>query len=291
MATKKEITEEFDRISTLKDVLETYEEIAASRMQNTRNSVLAGRLFIAELNYIFQQVKSSHRDEMLKRMKTKHIKDPSKLTFIERNGKTLYVLLSSNSGLYGDIIKKTSELFINLVRKEKADAVIIGRVGLKLFKDADLLTTYNYFDFPDNKVDNQALKKIISYILAYERTFIVYGQFENIVSQKPTVIGISGDPLAQEQTKTQVKYFFEPSLDKIMKFFEAQIFASLFDQTVFESQLAKFASRMTSLELRVESIKDILKDVALEKEKIRHRIINKKQLETFSSMALWSQNG
>ena len=76
-----------------------------------------------------------------------------------------------------------------------------------------------------------------------------------------------------------------------MKFFEAQIFASLFDQTVFESQLAKFASRMTSLELRVENIKDILKDVAFEKEKIRHRIINKKQLETFSSMALWNQNG
>ena len=291
MATKKEITEEFDRISTLKDVLETYEEIAAQRMQNTRSSVLAGRLFIAELNYIFQEVKSSHRDEMLKRMKTRHIKDPGKLTFIERNGKTLYVLLSSNSGLFGDIIKKTFNLFLDLIKKENADAAIIGRIGLELFKEAGLLTTYNYFDFPDNRVDNQALKKIISYILAYERIFIVYGRFENIVSQKPIVTGVSGDPLAQEQTKTQVKYFFEPSLDKIMKFFEAEIFSSLFEQTVFESQLAKFASQMTSLELRVENMKDILKDVALKEEKIRHRIINKKQRETFSSMALWSQNG
>ena len=87
MATKKEVTEEFDRISTLKDVLETYEEIAAARIQNTRSSVVVGRLFIEELNYIFQQVKSSHRDEMLRRMKTRHIKDPGKLTFIERNGK------------------------------------------------------------------------------------------------------------------------------------------------------------------------------------------------------------
>ena len=76
-----------------------------------------------------------------------------------------------------------------------------------------------------------------------------------------------------------------------MKFFEAQIFTSLFEQTVFESQLAKFASRMTSLELRVEKTKAILKDIFLEKEKVRHRIINKKQLETFSSMSLWSQNG
>ena len=291
MATRREVTEEFDRVSTIKGVLEAYEEIAATRIQNIRNSVLLGRLFIEELNYTFQQVKSSHRNEVLKRMKTKNIKDPSKLTFIERNGKTLYVLLSSNTGLYGDIIKKTTELFINLVKKEKADAVIIGRVGLELFKNAGLLITYNYFDFPDIKIDNQALKKIISYILQYERTFIVYGRFENIVSQKPIVTSISGDPLPSSQAISNVKYFFEPSLDKIMKFFEAQIFASLFDQTVFESQLAKFASRMTSLELRVENIKEILKNVALEKEKIRHRIINKKQLETFSSMALWSQNG
>ena len=291
MATKREITEEFDRVSTIKEVLETYEEIAAQRMQNTRSSVIAGRLFIAELNYLFQQVKCSSRNEILKRMKTKHIKDPSKLTFIERNGKTLYVLLSSNTGLYGDIIKETSELFINLVKKEKTDAVIIGRIGLELFKNSGLLITYNYFEFPDNTVDNQALKKIVSYILQYERVFIVYGRFENIVSQKPTVTSISGDPLSKEETASNVRYFFEPSLDKIMKFFEAQIFASLFDQTVFESQLAKFASRMTSLEQRVENIQDILKDMALEKEKIRHRIINKKQLETFSSMALWNQNG
>ena len=65
-------------------------------------------------------------------------------------------------------------------------------------------------------------------------------------------------------------------------------YLSLFEQTIFESQLAKFASRMTSLELRVENIRDILKKINLEKEKIRHRVMNKKQLETFSSMALWT---
>ena len=34
-------------------------------------------------------------------------------------------------------------------------------------------------------------------------------------------------------------------------------------------------------------IKEILKVVGLEKEKVRHRIMNKKQLETFSSLSLW----
>lgn len=291
MVTKGEITEEFNRISTFKDILETYEEIAATRMQNIRSSVFASRLFIEELNYIFQQVKSSYRDEVLRVMKQRNIKNPKELTFIERNGKTLYVLLSSNTGLYGDVVKQTFNLFLDLIKKENADAAIIGKVGHELFENSGVRKPYAKFELSDSSVDNASLKKIVDYIVTYEKVFIVYGRFESIMSQKPIVTGISGDTLPQEQTKTQVKYFFEPSLDKIMKFFEVQIFASLFEQTVFESRLAKFASRMTSLELRVENIKDILKDVTLEKEKVRHRIINKKQLETFSSMALWSQNG
>ena len=86
----------------------------------------------------------------------------------------------------------------------------------------------------------------------------------------------------------KVKYFFEPSLEKIMAFFEAEIFSSIFEQTIFESQLAKFASRMTSLEIRVEKIKELLKQIDIEKQKVKHRIMNKKQLDVLSSISLWS---
>ncbi len=287
MVTKREVVEEFNRISTFKNILEMYEEIAASRMQNARASVLSGRSFIEELNYIFQQVKSSYRDEVLKKMHMRKIKDPSQLTFIERNGKTLFLLLSSNTGLYGDIIRKTFNLFAELIKKEKADAAIVGRVGLEYLKSSGSKIPYSYFNMPDSSINNEDLKKIITHILAYEKVFIVYGRFENVIAQEPIVTSISGDPLPQSESGSKVKYFFEPSLDKIMRFFEAEIFASLFEQIVFESQLAKFASRMTSLELRVENIENIFKELSHEKEKVRHRIMNKKQLETFSNMAMW----
>lgn len=287
MVTRREVTEEFNRVSTFKTILETYEEIAASRMQNARTSVLAGRSFIDELNYIFQQVKGSYRDEVLRRMRKKHIKDPKELTFIERNGKTLFLLLSSNTGLYGDIVRKTFNLFFDVIKKENADAAIVGRVGLEYLKNSGSKIPYTFFNMPDSSINNEDLKKIINHIIQYEKVFIVYGRFQNVISQEPIVTSISGDPLSEAQTDTKVKYFFEPSLDKIMQFFEAEIFAALFEQTIYESQLAKFASRMTSLELRVENITDTLRNITLEREKVRHRIMNKKQLETFSSMSLW----
>lgn len=288
MLNKKDVIEKFNSVTTFKNVIETYEEIAASRMQNARSSVLQRRDFIMELNEMFQQIKTSYREDIEKLMKRKKIKDQKKLTFIERNGKTLFVLLSSNTGLYGDIIKQSFDLFVELIKKESCDAIIIGKVGLDYFKNANLKIPYAYFDFPDSKMDNEKLKNIVKHIIEYERTFIVYGQFQNIITQKPIVTSISGDPLPQEVKGPKVKYFFEPSLEKIMVFFEAEIFSSIFEQTIFESQLAKFASRMTSLEIRVEKIKELLGQIDLEKEKVKHRIMNKKQLDTFSSLSLWN---
>ncbi len=290
MVSKKEVGEEFTSVSMLKNILETYEELAATRMQSTRNSVLLRRDFILELNSIFQEVKASYKDEIGKLMKKKKVKDPKKLTFIQRNGKTLYIFLSSNTGLYGDIIRQTFDLFTEVIKKEVCDIAIIGRVGLEFFKETNLKIPYTYFDFPDNKMDIEALKKIVAYIIAYERIFIVYEQFENVISQHPVIVNISGDPLPQAPQGPSVKYFFEPTLEKILMFFEEEIFSSLFEQTIFESQLAKFASRMTSLEVRVDHIRGILKEIDLEKQKVRHRAMNKKQLETFSGLFLWGNS-
>jgi len=287
MISSKEAVEEYTRTSIFKNILETYEEIAASRMQNTRSSVLQGRSFIDELNYIFQQVKSSYREDVERMMKGKKVKDPKSVSFLTRNGKSLFVLISSNTGLYGDIIRKTFNLFKSSIEKEKADAAIIGRVGQEYFKNLKTKIPYTFFEMPDATIDNENLRKIVNYIIQYERVFVVYGRFENVINQEPVITNVSGDPLPQKDIQTRVKYFFEPSLNKILEFFEATIFSSLFEQAIFESQLAKFASRMTSLELRVEAIKEALKKIDQEKEKIRHRIINKKQLETFSSIPLW----
>src|SRR3989344_7919014 len=118
MVTKKEVIKENDFLTTLRGIVETYEEIAATRMSRIRSSVLESRDFLLEINAIFQQVKSSYKDKITLLMKKKRIKDPSKLTFIKRNGKTLYVFVSANTGLYGDIIRKTYDVFISSLEKE-----------------------------------------------------------------------------------------------------------------------------------------------------------------------------
>ena len=287
MITKKEIVRETDSLVILRTVLETYEEIAATKMARIRSSVLGSRDFLLEIHAIFQQVKFSYQALIDRLLKKKKIKDPSKLTFIKKNGKTVYVFISANTGLYGDIIRKTYDVFADNLKKIPGDVVIIGKLGLEIFKADKIAAPLTYFDFPDNKIDNNIVKRIVERIIEYEKVLVFYEQFTSVLNQGPVVTSISGDPLPWEKGDLPAQYFFEPSLEKIMEFFEKEIFGSIFQQTILESELAKVASRMVYLDSATTNTKSRLKDVLLQSSRIKHQENNKKQLEKFASMRFW----
>lgn len=284
MASKKELETEIQYLNTLKNMMETYEEIAASRMQKIRGLVLQRRDFVFEINSIFQHVKQSYKKQVEKLMKSRKVKDPSKLNFINRNGKTLYILVSANTGLYGEIIRKTYDTFVETYKKQKADVAIIGLLGMQRFKQDFPKDHYTYFDFPDTKIGEEYLKKTILFIIEYQEVIVFYEQFVNVVTQEPIATNISGDALPWEQTGPEIKYFFEPNLEKVLGFFEKEIFSSIFEQTIFESELAKFASRMVSLDSAASNTQTKLKQMIFLLDKIKHRVMNKKQVESLTGL-------
>lgn len=275
MTTKKQNQLEIEYSETMKTVMETYQEIAASRMQHVRTSVVLSRDFLLGINTIFQQVKSSY----------KFIS--SQKSFIKHNGKTILILISANTGLYGDIIKRTFDLFAEHIRKETGDIAIVGRVGLRFFQEEFPKKKFMYFELSDDKIDLEALRKIIPHLIQYEKVLVFYEQFQNIIASQPIITSISGDILPWEKNSYIIKYIFEPSLEKVMAFFEQQISGSIFEQTVYESQLAKFSSRMVALDKATENIKQNLKQIMLQKERIKHQEINKEQNQRLASMRLW----
>ena len=138
-------------------------------------------------------------------------------------------------------------------------------------------------------MDDVLLKKIVGFILQYQRTVVFFGKFQTIVTQQPTMTDISGNIDEAAETAPSSKYFFEPSIEKILGFFEQEIFASIFEQTLKESQLAKFAARIVTLDQSTENIRKKLNQTVYQKNKLVHAESNKKQLQTFSSMRLWQR--
>ncbi len=290
MLTKKNLESEIENLIGLNDMVKSYEEIAASRIRRTRDSVLRNRTFVEEIHGIYEQVIFSYKKQVEELMKSKKGKDSEKFSFINKNGKTLYIFISANTGLYGNLIKRTFELFQKTPKDEAYDIAIIGKLGLALWNESKLKQKYFYFDFPDQNVDEKNLDEILKFIINYQKTVVFYGEFQNFIKQNATFSDISGNALDQKiENKESVKFFFEPSLEKILEFFEKQIFASIFEQTVRESQLAKIASRLTSLDTASENIDKQLITMTNQKNRIAHSSQNKKQLETFASNSLWGK--
>ena len=150
MQTKKQTEIEIISLSGLGGIIETYKEIAATRITRTRTSVLKSHNFLDEINGVYEQVKSSYRRQLLALAKQKKGKNVNSLSFILNNGKTVHLFLSSNTGLYGDIVARTFSLFLENtlnVDKSKTDVAVVGRLGLYLVEEAEYPPPYFYFDF------------------------------------------------------------------------------------------------------------------------------------------------
>lgn len=282
MIDERAIEVEINQVKALQTLITAYEEIASIRMKKTRSSVLMNRQFQDEVHDIFEQVRASYAQQVMA-LAEKKGRRAGKITFLAHNGKTVAVFLSANTGLYGDIVPKTFDFFMREIGEGISEATIIGKQGLSQFLAEAPNRPYTYFDLPDHKVSSDQLTEVIKHIVQYEEIHVYYGKYLSVVTQKPNMLAISAEiELKEEKGKEPVKYIFEPTLEQILMFFETEIFASLFEQTVRESQLAKFASRVMAMDRATENINNNLKKLSFEKLRVAHRAVNRKQLNSLA---------
>lgn len=291
MQEKNKINAEISLVNDLRYLSEAYEEISVMKMQKVRGMVLQTRDFIDGLLEVFTDLKTSYRKQIMKLMKKKgkNAQMLKNFSTIEKNGKQAILLLSSNAHLYGDIIPRVFNLFVESIKKSSSDIVIIGRLGKDLFDAKKTGRKYEYFEIPDTDVKFEDLKPLISKILNYEKVTVFYGKFENVINQQPSQKDLSGDePLEEEKEAEEIKFLFEPSLERILNFFETQMFTSFFQQTIHESQLARYASRIRAMEEALNNIDLRLLNLRRLEKKVKNRWMNKKQTESMAGIGLWS---
>jgi F0F1-type ATP synthase gamma subunit len=289
MRSNKVITSEITALTTLKKVIDSYQEIASIRMRKVRQHVLTNRDFLSGLNDIHWQVRSLYKK--YKRPKDEEVMRPT-------NGRTLSILLSSNTGLYGDITRKVFDLFYNEVKKTDTDLVIVGRFGKKFYDSSDLKRPYQYFDFSDSGTDVINSKELLKYVITFENILVYHGFFEDILSQVALRTAVTGgsfekaisDLESSPEKDADQKWLgciFEPSVQQVLSFFESQILSSIFEQTIFESSLSKFSSRMISLDFASNNLKKSLIRTNFKFLKAKHKAGDDRQLGLMSGMSLW----
>jgi F-type H+-transporting ATPase subunit gamma len=284
MLYSKDIKKEIAQVTSLKNLTEVYGEIASIRMRKIRNYVLKNRDFLASIEAIFKDALNYYSKKLSDLVKKGKIKEGSKVTFLAHNGRTVAVLISANTGFYGEVVRETFKKFIDDIKDDSIEVTIIGRLGRSLFLEERPDKPYTYFDLPDYGTDSEKLSEAIKHLVQYEEIRVYYGKFYSVVTQRPTTFSISSGKSVDKDSKiSDITYIFEPSVEKILMFFETQIFASLFDQAVWENQLAKFASRILSMDRASDNIRKKLDELNLQNLKTSHNLANRKQLNSLTS--------
>jgi ATP synthase F1 gamma subunit len=291
MAQRKVILEELAALNSIKDLAESYEEIAVVKMQKIKDSVLKTRDFLSGISDIYVDLKSSYLREIKELLEKRQKGDKHLLPSLQKNGKTLLVYLSSNGRLYGSVTQKTFKLFMQDVKKPETkdiDLVVIGRAGKEMVENAKVEKPFEFFDIPDTDVDIEHIKKLMMKFIQYEKVYIYYGKFGNVVKQTPISSSITGEDIFETDivapTAREDRFIFEPMLEKIFHLFESEIMANLFAQTLLENQLARHASRVNAMEEALVNIEEESKKLNQQRTRLKHLIQNKKQLETMSGV-------
>lgn len=285
MQTSRDIQHEANQLDTLKTLVNVYGEVASLRMNRVRESVLSGRYFLQQLYDMFDDVRVSYADQVMSLAKKRKLRGKEKVTFLPHNGQVVAVLLAANTRLYGDLIQRTFRSFADDVKKNKAEAAIVGRVGVQLFVENFPDKPYTQFNLPDEGMDRESMAKIVRHLVSYEEIHVYHGKFINVVRQDPEMLKLSAElPDPTDSKRVRSYYLFEPSLEEILQFFEQEIFGSLFEQTIRESQLAKFAARLVAMDRAEQNIEQRLEAMQLEAFKVKHQTMNRKQLNSMASV-------
>lgn len=280
----KDLKEELNSLGDFLTMVEAYEEISALRMRKVKKLVLKRREFMQGLNDAFAYIAFSYK------IFKKTVKGKYADAILNTNGKKCLVLLSSNTGLYGDIIRKTFDLFVSSFDSyPDADLVIAGRLGKSIYDSLGYKRPYKFYELSDTGSNESEIKNLVAYLSVYSDVIVYHGVFRSILSQEPRSTHVTGEVLKITDTSEQynIPFLFEPNVKNVAEYFEKQILSLIFEQALFESSLSKYASRMVSLDGAAANINQKMGFLGFEQSKAKHRAINLGIQQSLAGGGLW----
>lgn len=282
MKNSRSIKKDLVNTKSLNDLISSLEELSAMRYRKTKKSVLNTRDYLDEINFIYKQIKNNY-----KRVIESSGGQYKEVKFRQPTRGTVYVLLTANGGLFGDVISRNFANFKNYVTRIPAEEVVVaGSVGQKLIEFSELKgkLNYKYFELGDSSIDRDSIDNILRYCLDFKTIVIFYTRFVEILDQKPVADSVTGDLIFEDamssfdnnQPNFDRDFLFEPDIEKVLGLFETQMINTLFEQKVLESGLSKFTSRMVSLDTASQKIKDNVSKLKLDYQRVKHIESNKK---------------
>lgn len=271
MSTVKQIREQLESTESLKMVAQAYTEISALRLEKIRTGIEKNRDFFQSITEVYHIVNFEAAKKMIQLRPKKG---------------TVSILITSNEHFYGALEKELVRFFILNTTKFATDRLVIGSTAKEFFASFNYVHPYTHVILKKDSPSLEEMQGIIAKVIGYEQIMVYYSRMHSILTQEPHVVDVVQKPptFFLKGQAQEVNYIFEPELAEMLEFFEGQITQLLIEQTFLESELARAAARLTSMDQAQFAADEILQKQRLELARAKKDIENVTLLENIATM-------
>ena len=257
MSRASAIEKESVQISTIQDLTGVFESIASTQVAKVKNKVEESGEFFRLLWDRYRSI----RIDPVSRITTRTLGDDK--------ARTVFVIISAEAGLSGDIDLRLIETMIQDYDPATTDIVVLGSHGANQLTQRGLHYE-RFFQVPEtDKYIN--VDPVIEAVMSYSKIIVYYEEYVSLGVQeiksidlisRMKTLGETDD--SNEEIMTAEDTIFEPSLDEIADRMEMTMMTIALSQAILESNLAQAASRFNSMAVAKKRATELLTDFQLE---------------------------
>lgn len=255
MKKSESIQVEAGQIGTVDSLAAAFKGISSHHIASLKNQVLESKDFFADLWSVYTQLKIIPKGQVFERQKAK--KD-----------KTVFVVVTAEGGLSGDIDKRLIEWMLQFYDATKTDIIVLGYHGTVELAQVGI-TPHSYYPLPGKDLEGVDIMPIIADVSQYAKATVFYQTYRTLLQQEITSIDLlqvvqtlTDESEVNDTSITRKNYIFEPSFEEVVEHMESIMMSIALSQVILESKLAQHASRFSAMTIAHTKASEITEDLS-----------------------------
>lgn len=274
-----DLSKDIQTAKTLTQLTSAFEGLASMQISRVKSTVMQSKAFFDNLWQIYSEIRVDSIFNYGRR-----------LSGHQPNDKELYVLITSEGSLSGEIDYRLIEWMLKSYDPAKQDIIVIGFHGATQLAQQGIKYK-RYFKLPKSDHGINAAP-IINEVQKYRRTFVYYQSYISLLIQDIKRISLSamveerGSKLdAGKDLITEETHIFEPSTDAVVDHLENSMLQLTLGQVILESKLAQYASRFRAMSAAHKKSEEIRDDKTYLFNRTKRAIKDERLRETVKGLA------
>lgn len=257
-------------------ITKAMEMIAASKMRQAQNRVLAGRPYAEKMRDVVAHlsIQSQPGEELHPLLQRRDVK------------RIAVVHVTADRGLCGGLNANVNRMTANFIDEQSVPvtAVAVGKKGITFMSRycEEILAEFTQLGDRPSLLDTLAISRVVidEYINgSIDRVYLAYNKFITTVNQLPVLQELLPIEPPTAESPEAVEYIYEPSsvgvLEQLLpRYVEMQVY-----HAILESIASEQSARMVAMRNATDNANDMIQELTLVLNKARQEQITKELLD------------